>query len=125
MSGLRLIFSKSDGELAAELRGFPDQAVQAARHFRDEPSAESLCTAAFALLEFYLPRGQQRSLASVADHERLREDLGVDSLSLAEATFKMEELFGFAVETRDLTTVLSAGDLRRYLAGKFSEMAPT
>ncbi|MBP7949934.1 MAG: acyl carrier protein [Verrucomicrobiales bacterium] len=124
MSGLSRIFDKSDSDLAAELKGFPERALALTIQFRDAPSPELLADAALAVLEFYLPRQHRRSLAGVLDSERLREELGVDSLALAEATFKLEELFGFPVETRELTDMNSVGDLRHYLNGKFNALRP-
>jgi acyl carrier protein len=49
---------------------------------------------------------------------RLAEDLGLDSLALSEMTFKMEELFGFTAETRDILGIRTVGELIDFLAAK-------
>ena len=50
----------------------------------------------------------------------LREDLGLDSLSVAESMFKIEELFDVRVETTEIAEIITITDARRLLMGKLA-----
>ena len=53
---------------------------------------------------------------------RLHEDLGLDSMSMSEAMFKIEELFDISIENAELAELTTIADARRLLLGK---LAPT
>lgn len=100
------------------LRGFPADAVRAVERLAAEPTLGALDAAVRAVLEFYLPRSSRRSLAEAPGTTRLREDLGVDSLTLAEAVFKWDDMFGTSIETREAAGLGTLDDLVGFLAEK-------
>lgn len=100
------------------LRGFPSAAVDAVERWFASPTPDNLESAVRGMLEFYLPRGSRRSLEQMSGTARLREDLGIDSLSLAEALFKWDEVFGVPIETHEAAEVRTLDDLVGFLAGK-------
>lgn len=100
------------------LRGFPEAAMGAVERWFQCPSPENLERAVRRLLEFYLPRGSRRSLDEVPGSVRLREDLGIDSLSLAEALFKWDEVFGVPIETHEAAAVRTLDELVVFLTEK-------
>ena len=55
---------------------------------------------------------------------RLRDDLGLDSLSMAEAMFKIEELFEIRVENEELAEIVTIADARRLLVDKLESPTP-
>ena len=120
---MNALAEKSETDLRRELRGFPEAAVTAVLSLRADFTAPGLRAAMLALLEFYLPKGSGRSLSGAADSARLREDLGIDSLTLAEAAFKLDELLGIPIETHETAKVTSVGALHALLCGKLG-MAP-
>ena len=79
----------TESEVRHELRGFPERAVAAVIGLKQESSAEALKNAVPEILAFYLPSGVSTDLTTQPPSARLREDLGVDSLTFAEAAFKM------------------------------------
>ena len=79
---MNALAEKSETDLRRELRGFPEAAVTAVLSLRADFTAPGLRAAMLALLEFYLPKGSGRSLSGAADSARLREDLGIDSLTM-------------------------------------------
>lgn len=107
------------------LRGFPSAAVAAVERWFGCPTRENLNLAVRGLLEFYLPRESRQSLEGVPESARLREDLGIDSLSLAEALFKWDEVFGVPIETHEATEVRTLDDLVEFLAGKMDALEST
>lgn len=49
---------------------------------------------------------------------RLREDLSVDSITIAEAVFLLEDIFEVEIPTADLMQLQTIGDLKDYLGKK-------
>lgn len=109
---------------ADSVRGFPESTVATIREFWDGPSLGGLERTVRAVLAFYLPSGARRSLEAVPGSARLREELGIDSLSLAEAVFKWDDIFGTTIETREAAGVDTLDDLVGFLAGKMGLGAP-
>lgn len=108
----------TESEIRHELRGFPERAVVAVIGLKQESSAEALKNAVPEILAFYLPRGVSTDLTTQPPSARLREDLGVDSLTFAEAAFKMEELFRVRIENVELAEIKTLGELLEFVAQK-------
>ena len=108
----------TESEVRHELRGFPAQAVAAVLGLKQEPSAEWLKKAVPEILAFYLPRGVSTDLTTQPLSARLREDLGVDSLTFAEAAFKMEELFRVRIENAELAEIKTLGGMIVFVESK-------
>lgn len=115
----------SEAEIAHMLRGFPDAAVSGAIALRTKSGAADFEACLFGILAFYLPAGTKAPAAVPPADTRLREDLGLDSLSLAEAMFKVEELFNITVENTEIVKIETIADARRLLMEKLdSPSAP-
>ena len=114
---------RSDEEIRAELHGFPSPAVAALVKLKHGCSRDDLREALLATLAFYLPRHARRSLADTPDSARLREDLGLDSLALAEAAFKLDDVLGIPVETREVGNLATVGDLLDFFCARLEEAA--
>ena len=54
---------------------------------------------------------------------RLVEDLGFDSLVIAELIFSLEEMFPVSVQNSELVAVRTLGDLHVFISSKLSEYA--
>ena len=108
----------TESEIRHELRGFPERAVAAVIGLKQESSAEALKNAVPEILAFYLPRGVSTDLTMQPPGARLREDLGVDSLTFAEAAFKMEERFRVRIENVELAEIKTLGELLEFVAQK-------
>ncbi len=121
---MNALSAKSEEEIRTELRGFPASAVTAVLALREEFTAGNLHAALLGVLEFYLPKSAARSLAEVPDTARLSEDMGVDSLSLAEAAFKLDELLTVPIETHETAQVKTVGELHTLLCRKLELLPP-
>ena len=108
----------TESEIRHELRGFPEKAVDAVLGLKEMPSAERLQKAVPEILAFYLPRGASTDLTTQPHTALLREDLGVDSLTFAEAAFKMEELFRVRIENVELAEIKTLGELQAFVKSK-------
>lgn len=114
----------TEGEIEHLLRGFPQEALEGARALisASEPSDFERCL--FGILTFYLPAGISAPETMPAPESRLKEDLGLDSLALAEAMFKIEELFEIRIENSELAEIQTLGDARRMLLSKLNAASP-
>jgi acyl carrier protein len=121
---MNALSAKSEDEIRTELRGFPASAVESVLALRGDFTASRLRAAVLGVLEFYLPKSAARSLAEVPDSARLSEDMGVDSLSLAEAAFKLDELLTVPIETHETAQVKTVGELHTLLCRKLELLPP-
>lgn len=77
-------------------------------------------------LKGFLPDSSPARNASSLNHSmRLIEDLGYDSLAVAEVVFFIEDLFQVQIESNDLKTVKTVGDLREFVSEKLTERSST
>lgn len=121
---MNALSAKSEDDIRTELRGFPASAAEAVLALRGNFTSDHLRAAMLGVLEFYLPKSAARSLAEVPDGARLSEDMGVDSLSLAEAAFKLDELLTVPIETHETAAVKTVGELHALLCRKLDLLPP-
>jgi len=108
----------SEAEIAHLLRGFPDTTLSAALTLRSGDDEQAFISFLFGIVAFYLPAGTRPPENLPSDEIRLREDLGLDSLALAEAMFKVEELFAVTVGNSEIAAIETLADARRLLKEK-------
>ena len=58
--------------------------------------------------------------AKLTDESTLIGDLGIDSVSIADAVFVIEEVFDVSIPNKDLVNLRTVGDLRHYLRDKLA-----
>ena len=110
----------SEAEVNHFLRGFPEMAISCAQELRTGWSDETLEGCLFGLLSFYLPSDVDAGAIKQKPDARLREDLGLDSLALSEAMFKIEELFDIYIDNAELVNVVTLSDARKMLTVKLA-----
>ncbi len=101
-----------------ELFGFPEASVEAALALKASPGSLQLRRTVLILLEFYLPSASEIQLLDLPDDTRLREDVGIDSLTFTEAAFKLEELFDLRIENAELAALTTIKDLSEFIENK-------
>jgi acyl carrier protein len=114
----------SEDELEHSLRGFPEQARAASLALREKFSEENLEVFLYGIFLFYLPQGTKAPNEKPSGPVNLREDLGLDSLSLSEAMFKIEELFDVRIENTEIAEVTTLSDAGTLLFAKVTEEPP-
>jgi acyl carrier protein len=100
------------------LAGFPAITVNLVLRFKLTGARADLDAAMRSLLEFYLPARNAQSLTTAPLETRLREDLGLDSLTLTEAAFKLDEVFDIETEIREVAAVSTLGDMLEFMHAK-------
>lgn len=112
------LLEKSTDDLREELAGFPDATIDAVLQFREDGEINSLNSVVLLVIEYYLPREKQQSLAALPESTKLFDELGADSLLLAEVAFKLEELFGMPIDLQSGNPPETLGDLLGFLREK-------
>ena len=114
----------SESELRQQLRGFSEETIANGLALRAGHDPALLPSFLFGILCFFLPAGTSPPETLPSDDTRLREELGLDSLSMAEAMFKIEELFDIRIENAELAEVSTLDDARCLLMEKLSAPRP-
>jgi acyl carrier protein len=66
----------------------------------------------------------KRDISKIRPQDRLREDLGLDSLAMIELLFKIEEHFDLEIPNEDLSRVTTVADVTAYVEEKLGTTAP-
>jgi len=72
-------------------------------------------------LQAALAQHLKRDPASIRPGDRLREDLGLDSLAMIELLFKVEEHFDLEIPNEDLTRITTVADVTAYVEEKLGQ----
>lgn len=115
-------FEKSPDEIRSELVGFPAMTVEAALRFRETRLASDLDTVIVGTIALYDPKSC-KPFDVLSPDTRLREELGLDSLTLIEMAFKFDEMLGIAIESREVEQIKTLGELRDFLSAKLGNCA--
>ncbi len=108
-----------------QLARYPAEARDAYERFRTSGDPEALRTVVLAAVRDFMPK---RDLGAknieIKDEMRLMEDLGYDSLAVAETVFFFEDLFKVRIENTELMSVRTIGELRGFVSQKLSQTKP-
>lgn len=97
---------------AAEiLPGFPAGIIAAYVAYASSGELSQLDAVVLGVLQFYLAKPPPQPLAALPGSTRLREDLGVDSLTMVDTLFLAENLFDLTMADDELAKVSTLDDL--------------
>ena len=103
---------------AVQLRRFPVEVRDAFGRFCTTGDIASLHIVVLAVVRDHMPRPDGPALT---DEMRLIEDLGYDSLAVAETVFFLEDLLEVRIENRELMQVRTVGELRSFVTRKVEQ----
>ncbi|MFH1496418.1 MAG: acyl carrier protein [Verrucomicrobiota bacterium] len=99
----------------ASLAHFPPDIRQAHARWLATHDPDALDLVIEAVVARHLPgREPGQPLARLDDSARLIDDLGYDSLAIAEIVFFIEDLYGVAISNQDLRSIRTIGELRGF-----------
>jgi 3-hydroxyacyl-[acyl-carrier-protein] dehydratase len=102
----------------AQLQRFPLEVRDAFRLFRSTGDIAALHLVVLAVVRDYMPRSGGVVLT---EEMRLIEDLGYDSLAVAETVFFLEDLLQVRIGNKELMEVRTVGDLRSFVTRKVEQ----
>jgi len=102
------------------LARFPADVREAFVRFRGNGDTAALDIVLFALIRDFLPKKDSVPAGPLPDDARLVEDLGFDSLAIAEIVFFMEDLFSIKISNAEIQQVRAIGELRAFVLQKFA-----
>lgn len=114
--------SPSDFSIPPQLARFPIEVRDAYRLYRETRDADALQVVVTAALREHMPkRTGQAAAPDFNDNVRLIEDLGYDSLAVAEIVFFFEDLFQVSIRTQDLQSMSTVGELRAFVLRQLAD----
>jgi len=97
------------------LVGFPPRITGAYLAFAENGEPADLDVVVLGVLHSCLAKKPKVPVDTLPGSTRLAEDLGCDSLTMLEAVFMVENLFGIDIDDRDLVRLKTLDDLRDLL----------
>lgn len=107
----------------AVLARFPADIREAHLRFRQHRDLSVVPAIVLAALSHY--QSSARGGAPVTDTDRLLEDLGYDSLAVAELVFLLEDLFSVAVTNSEIAELRTVGEVCRFIDRKLASAPAT
>lgn len=106
-----------------QLARFPEETRAAYRNFRATGDVAAVQTVVLSAVREHCPRQTALAAADFAATAGLRlvEDLGYDSLAIAELVFFLEDLFAVSIRTKEIQAIATVGELRGFVAAKLAE----
>ncbi|MBC7369578.1 MAG: acyl carrier protein [Undibacterium sp.] len=106
-----------------QLARFPADVRAAYRCYRATGDAAAVQVVVLSAVREHCPRqptlGSDDSAATINLH--LVDDLGYDSLAIAELVFFLEDLFEVSICTQEIQAIGTVGELRGFVAQKLAE----
>ncbi|MFA5262828.1 MAG: phosphopantetheine-binding protein [Opitutaceae bacterium] len=107
---------------AAKLCRLPPSATEDFNRFCANGDDESLRRLLIAVLTDHLP-DKSKQIPSWSDETKLIEDLGYDSLAIAEMIFYFEDLFQISISNEEILHVRTLGELHVFVHMKAKAVA--
>ena len=108
----------SSEAIREKLCGYPEPILEQYEKYQESRDQQYLHGFVIGLLRFLQDADDTTVSAELSDSTQLREDLGVDSITIAEVIFQLEEVFEIEIDNQDLMNIHTVGELKRYLISK-------
>lgn len=120
LSLLHRVMSTADSssELPAALNGYPAPVTAAYLDYKASGQTAEMERFLLRCLDFFLERSAADSVLDLPPGTRLMEDLGADSLLVAELVFLLEDLFEIQLLNEDLSKISTLSDLHALVQNK-------
>jgi len=111
----------SQEDLKEKLSGYPEVIFQHYQSYLETQKAEALNEFVLGLIRFFQDENEVPPMEELSDTTEIRKDLGVDSVTIAEIVFLIEEVFEIEIDNEDLMQLNTIGELREYIIRKVGE----
>ena len=109
-------------EVQTKLEGYPDQVIRCYVAFLNDRDPQQLTGFIVGLIEFMQDTGNTGKGIILTDETELQADLGVDSITIAEVVFLLEDIFEIEIENQDVTEITNIGKMRQYVLERLKSM---
>jgi acyl carrier protein len=118
--------TSSNSNAQSPLARFPQEVQAAYERFLAAPSPGDLQIVVQAALRDFMPkRNALPATVPLTEELRLVEDLGFDSLAVAETVFFFEDLFNVTIQTQEILSLRTVGELQEFVGRKLAAAAPS
>lgn len=107
--------SDSSDPTPAALAHYPPAIRAAHARFVSTGDPAAADQVVLAIVTAHLPSRWRRRAEPLREAMRLAEDLGLDSLAVAEIVFLVEDLYGIRIQHADLQRLATVGELRAFV----------
>lgn len=115
---------EDDPVLREALKRCSPATYYAACKFKKSGHAEDLNAVVLGLVERFTERELRTKLSAGSESLRLREDLGLDSLTMMEIVMIAEEVLPMSVSNEELTKLRTLGDVQAFVLAKVTQPTP-
>ena len=112
---------EDDPVLREALKRCSPATYYAACKFRATGAAADLEHVVLGVVERFVERELRAKLQAGDDSLRVREDLGLDSLTMMEVVMVVEDVFPISVSNGELTQLHTLGDIKQFIAAKHAD----
>ena len=107
----------------SQLARYPVDARDAYERIRTTGDVEALRLVVLAAVRDFMPKRNLGANIELRPEMKLMEDLGYDSLAVAETVFFFEDLFKVRIQNTELFSVRTVGELQKFVIQKLDENA--
>ncbi|MDF9826257.1 acyl carrier protein [Ereboglobus sp. PH5-5] len=104
-----------DANPSEKLSRYEPEVREAYARYRETGDVDAVQIVIIAMVREHLPKPSD---APITDEQKLVEDLGYDSLAVAEVVFAIEDTFGLRIETSEIMQISTVGSLKEFIAKK-------
>ena len=113
-------------DIPQPLARFPVEVRAAYQNFRSTRDEAALQVVILAAVSDFMPKSSvHQRLEPLRLEQRLIDDLGFDSLAVAETVFFFEDLFRVTIRNQELMALRTVGELCDFVAHRLREQSPT
>jgi len=102
-------------QIEQKLKGYPDSTLQHYKAFSETGQAEDLHLFVLEVVAFLLDQDDRKDLSGLHDTAHLRNDIGIESITIAETIFLLEDIFEVEIDNEDVIGLETVGDLKAFL----------
>lgn len=111
-----------NADLREALKRCSPATYYAACKFRQSGDLSQLPAIILGVIERYVERELRAKLRDNPDPLRLREDLGLDSLTMMEVVMLAEEVLKISISNEELTELRTIADVQRFMRAKLRDL---
>ena len=108
----------SSSEIREKLAGYPESILLDYDAFKEKGDRASLNRFVVGLIQFLQDTSERTDSTTLTDDTRLQEDLGIDSITIAEVVFLLEEILEIEINNQELMDISTIGQLREFIFRK-------